>query len=112
MRPAHRPQYIAMSCRRLFLGWLLPSRARLRFTGGADDTAPHRRVNFVSAEVRDELSVFLTASDRTAEEIGEHFRRIASPELLPSDSLLPHLKCSPPASGAGVSDEVGEHGYT
>jgi hypothetical protein len=42
----------------------------------------------------------------------QHGERIASPELLPSDSLLPHLKCSPPAFGAGVSDEVGEHGYT
>ena len=41
MRPAHRPQYIAMSLRQLFLGWLLPSRARLRFTGGADGTARH-----------------------------------------------------------------------
>jgi len=74
MRPARRPQYIAMSCRRLFLGWLLPSRARLRFTGGADDTALHQRVNFVSAEVRDELPVLLTASERTVEEFGEHFR--------------------------------------
>ena len=73
-RAAHRPQYIAMSRRRLFLDGLLPSRARLRFTGGADDTAPHRRVNFVIAEVSEELSIPLTASDRTVEEFGQQFR--------------------------------------
>jgi len=73
-RAAHRPQYIAMSCRRLFLDGLLPSRARLRFTDGTDDTASHRRVNFVSAEMRDELPVLVTASGRKAEEFGEHFR--------------------------------------
>jgi hypothetical protein len=38
--------------------------------------------------------------------------RIASPEMLPSASPLPHLMCSPAASGAGAIDEAGEHGYT
>ena len=36
MRSARRPQYIAMSFHRLFLGGLLPSRARLRFAGRTD----------------------------------------------------------------------------
>ena len=36
--------------------------------------------------------------------------RIASPEVLPDDGLLPHLICSPPAWGGGGSDEAGQHG--
>jgi hypothetical protein len=39
MQSARQPQYIAMSFHRLFLGGLLPSRARLRFTGRANNTA-------------------------------------------------------------------------
>jgi hypothetical protein len=38
--------------------------------------------------------------------------RIASPEMLLSAAPLPHLICSPAASGAGVIDEAGEHGHT
>jgi hypothetical protein len=51
MQSARRPPYIAMSFHRLFLGGLLPSRARLRFTGRAYSTAPHRVGSiFVSSE--------------------------------------------------------------
>ena len=46
VRSAGRPQHIAMSFHPLFLSRLLPSRACLRFTGGADNTAPNPRVNF------------------------------------------------------------------
>ena len=46
MQSAHRPQYIAMSFHRLFLGRLLPSRACLRFTGEADNIVPHWLVKF------------------------------------------------------------------
>ena len=42
MLSARRPQHIAMSFHRLFLGGLLPSRARLRFTGQANNTAPYQ----------------------------------------------------------------------
>jgi hypothetical protein len=50
MQSARRPQYIAMSFHRLFLGGLLPSRARLRFTGRADNTAPDQVGQFLSAD--------------------------------------------------------------
>jgi hypothetical protein len=38
---AHRPILIAVSFRRLFLGGLLPSRARLRFAGSTTYTSSH-----------------------------------------------------------------------
>jgi RNA-directed DNA polymerase len=39
-------------------------------------------------------------------------RRIASPEILPRRSLLPHLICCSPRVLGGVDDEAGEHGDT
>ena len=36
--------------------------------------------------------------------------RIASPEMLPSLTLLPQLKCSPAARRSGGGHEAGEHG--
>lgn len=36
-------------------------------------------------------------------------QRIASPELLPTDVLLPHLECS--RRGLGASDEESEYGH-
>ena len=37
-------------------------------------------------------------------------RRIASPELLPGNGPLPHLKCSPAVDAGGEHHEAGEHG--
>jgi len=37
-------------------------------------------------------------------------RRIASPEMLPSAELLPHLICSLPVIAGGGNDEAGQHG--
>src|SRR5690349_22183710 len=36
--------------------------------------------------------------------------RIASPEMLPRQGLLPHLICCPPKLSGGVKDEAGQHG--
>jgi hypothetical protein len=36
--------------------------------------------------------------------------RIASPEMLPSADLLPHLKCSPPGFTGGGRHEADQHG--
>ena len=38
--------------------------------------------------------------------------RIASPEMLLKDGLLPHLKCSPWAWSVRSGNEAGEHGDT
>ena len=82
MLSARRPQYIAMSFHRLFLGGLLPSRARLRFTGRANNTAPYQMgAMFVSAEAPGELFVRLTPAAcvtrlmpaHAAEQRREHF---------------------------------------
>ena len=83
MQSARWPQYIAMSFHRLFLGGLLPSRARLRFTGRADNTAPHRVGSiFASAEAPGELFFSLDSTSphtrlmqasAAARELREHF---------------------------------------
>jgi hypothetical protein len=60
MQSARRPQYITMSFHRLFLGGLLPSRARLRFTGELTIPRQTKWVNVCEAETPDELFVRLT----------------------------------------------------
>jgi hypothetical protein len=39
----------------------------------------------------------------------QRLRRIASPEMLPSDDLLPHVICSPPVFAGGGEHEADQH---
>jgi len=82
MRPAHRPQCIAMSSHRLFLGRCSPAEPASASPVQLIIARHTGRSNFMSTEVHDELSVHVTARANTqgwvqtnamVDEFGEHF---------------------------------------